>query len=133
MATSLSLRALPERLSIVRLSTDALVPTWIFEGPGVAAAVRRGDELAAVCATDRVPAGTTHDDGWLALEVEGPLDLALTGILLAVARPLADAGIAIFAVSTYDTDIVLVRAMALEGAVEALAQAGHTVDVSRVS
>jgi hypothetical protein len=67
----------------------------------------------------------------VALEVEGPLDFALTGILLAIAAPLADAGVAIYALSTYDTDVVLVRADALETAADALTAAGHVV--SRVS
>lgn len=133
MALSLRLHARPEPLSIVRLSAEALAPTWVFGGPGVAAAVQRDDELAVVCATERVPLEATRDDGWLALEIEGPLDFALTGILAAIAHPLADAGISIYALSTYDTDVVLVRAASLSDAVAALREAGHVVDVSRVS
>jgi hypothetical protein len=131
MAPSLSLRAHPEPLSVVRLSSDAPPPDWVFAGPGIAACVRRGDELGIVCATDRVPADATAEPGWVALEVDGPLDFTLTGILLAIAAPLADAEISIYALSTYDTDVVLVRAAALDDAVNALAAAGHVV--SRVS
>jgi hypothetical protein len=131
MADSLTLRVHDQPLSVVRLAGDDPPPAWLFAGPGIAAAVRRGDELGGVCATERVPAGAVSEDGWVALEVEGPLDFALTGILLAIAAPLADAGVAIYALSTYDTDVVLVRADALETAADALTAAGHVV--SRVS
>jgi hypothetical protein len=130
MTPSLSLRAHPEPLSVVRLE-DAPPPAWVFDGSGVAAAVRREGELGVVCATERVPADATAEHGWFALEVEGPLDFALTGILLAVAAPLAEAGISIYALSTYDTDLILVRSEALVDAVTVLEQAGHRV--SRVS
>jgi hypothetical protein len=131
MAPSLSLRVLPEPLSVVRLSDDAPPPAWVYGGPGIAAAVRREGELGVVCATDRVPPSVTAEHGWTALEVAGPLDFALTGILLAVAAPLAEAGVSIYALSTYDTDVVLVRSAALDDAVAALEAAGH--GVSRVS
>jgi len=130
MATSLSLQVHPQPLSVVRLS-DAAPPAWAFAGTGIAAAVRRGDELGVVCAADQVPDGVTREDGWTALEVEGPLDFGLTGILAAIAVPLADAGVSIYALSTYDTDVVLVRTVALETAISALRAAGH--GVSRVS
>jgi hypothetical protein len=131
MAESLTLRVHDQPLSVVRLAADAGLPAWLFAGPGIAAAVRRADELGGVCATERVPAGTLSEDGWVALEVEGPLDFALTGVLLAVAAPLAQAGVSIYALSTYDTDVVLVRAVAVETAIGALTAAGHVV--SRVS
>ena len=131
MPASLSLRLHPQPLSVVRLSGAEPPPAWVFAGPGIAAAVRREGELGVVCATERVPAGVTREDGWVALEVEGPLDFALTGILLALAEPLAQAGISIYALSTYDTDVVLVRAATQDAAVAALERAGHRV--SRVS
>ena len=80
-----------------------------------------------MCAAARVPDGVRAQRGWRALAVEGPLDFALTGVLAAVAVPLAEAGISIFAVSTYDTDYVLVRADRLADAVAALRGAGHSV------
>lgn len=131
MATSLSLRVHPTPLSVVRLDAAAPPPAWVFSGPGIAACVRRDDELGIVCASARVPADVTREDGWLALEVEGPVDFALTGILLAIAAPLAAASVSIYALSTYDTDVVLVRATAVDETIVALTDAGHTV--SRVS
>ena len=65
--------------------------------------------------------------GWRALRLQGPFDFALTGILLSVLEPLAAAGIGIFAVSTFDTDYVLVKDDQLGTAVDALAGAGHRI------
>jgi uncharacterized protein len=65
--------------------------------------------------------------GWRALVVRGPLDFALTGVLASLATPLAEAGVSIFALSTYDTDYVLVREAQLRDAVAALAAAGNDV------
>ena len=131
MPASLSLRLHPQPLSVVRLADDEPPPAWAFAGRGIAAAVRRDGELGVVCATARVPDGVTREDGWVALEVEGPLDFSLTGILLAIAEPLAQAGIPIYALSTYDTDVVLIRDTAQDEAVASLERAGHRV--SRVA
>jgi uncharacterized protein len=81
-----------------------------------------------VCAAERVPPGVRADQGWRALAVAGPLDLSMTGVLLSLLEPLARAGVSIFAVSTYDTDHVLVRADRLDDAVAALRAAGHRVE-----
>jgi hypothetical protein len=72
-----------------------------------------------------VPADVRCEPGWRALAVKGPLDFGLTGILASIAAPLAEAGISIFAISTFDTDYVLVKAERLDDAVEALRRAGH--------
>jgi hypothetical protein len=71
------------------------------------------------------------ENGWRALAVEGPLDLSMIGILAAVTAPLAAARIGIFAVSTYDTDYVFVRAQALARALLALRDAGHRVSTRK--
>lgn len=131
MAPRLALRIHAQPLSVVRLDAERPVPDWAFRGPGIAACVRRGPELGVVCASDRVPPSATREDGWVALEVDGPLDFALTGVLVAIAAPLAEAGVSIYALSTYDTDLVLVRAEAVDDATAALTAVGHTV--SRVS
>jgi hypothetical protein len=80
-----------------------------------------------VCPAARVPDDVRAERGWRALAVAGPLDFALTGVLAALAGPLADAGVSIFAIATYDTDYVLVRADRLADAVGALRAAGHRV------
>lgn len=65
------------------------------------------------------------EKGWYCLKVRGPLDFALTGILASLAAPLAEAGISIFAISTYDTDYFLVKE--LDRAIAVLSKSGHTV------
>jgi hypothetical protein len=105
------------------------VPEWASprDGDALHAVVHTAAETSIVCAAARVPDGVRAERGWRALTVEGPLDFALTGVLAALAVPLAEAGVSIFAVSTYDTDHVLVRSDRLRDAVEALRAAGHRV------
>jgi hypothetical protein len=85
------------------------------------------DELSIVCAEEHVPSGVKADREWRALKVEGPLDLALTGILASLANPLAEAQINIFAISTFDTDYLLVKEYNVARACDVLRQAGHVV------
>jgi hypothetical protein len=88
--------------------------------------IRTAAEVTVVCAD--VPDGVRAERGWRALAVEGPLDLALTGVLASLAGPLADAGVPIFALATFDTDYVLVLATAADAARAALEAAGHRID-----
>jgi hypothetical protein len=86
---------------------------------------RTPSELSIVCREDAVPAGILANRGWRAIAVDGKLDFALTGILASLASPLAAAGVSIFAISTYDTDYVLVKQDTLERAIATLVGAGH--------
>ena len=89
--------------------------------------MRRGPELSLVCAAGAVPDGVAADRGWRALELEGTQDLTLTGVLAGLARPLAQAGVPVFALATYDTDVVLVPVARLADAAAALRAEGHRV------
>ena len=80
-----------------------------------------------VCPEANVSSSTQVEPGWRLLQVEGMLDFGLTGILSSLAGPLAEAHVSLFAVSTYDTDYVLVKEPQLAAAVQALTAAGHTV------
>ena len=80
-----------------------------------------------MCAERNVPPSVQCEKGWRRLKVAGPLDLSLTGVLASLAVPLAEARIALFAVSTYDTDYLLVKEAEVESAVAVLRQDGHTV------
>lgn len=81
-----------------------------------------------VAPEDSVPADVKQERGWRVFEFEGPFEFTLTGILAAAADPLRDAGIGIFAVSTFDTDYLMVKQDDLDRAIAALEGAGHTVD-----
>lgn len=123
----MELYTLPETLAIARLAADAPVPAWVG-GQDLLAVVRTRNELSIVCRDDTVPAG--HADvqrPFRCLAVDDTLDFALTGVIAQLAEPLAEAGISIFGVSTYDTDHILVREEHLEAAKTALRNAGHTV------
>jgi hypothetical protein len=121
------LHVLDAPLAIARLDPAARVPPWALLDTPFSCVVRTASELSIVCADDQVPADVRCERGWRALAVEGHLDLSLTGVLASLATPLATAGIAIFAISTFDTDYVLVRAPQLDPAVAALRGAGHEV------
>ena len=86
------------------------------------------EELSLVCFTEDVPDNTLDaDHGWKAFRVEGTLDFALVGILSKIAQLLAAKGISIFAVSTYDTDYVLMKEANEEIAREVLREAGYGI------
>lgn len=122
----LRLRTLPERLAICRLEAGAPLPHWGPRGR-LWSITRTPDELSLVVPEEHVPPQVRAERGWRALAVEGPLDLSLTGVLAGLAGALAQAGVPLFALSTFDTDILLVREGQLRRAIEALEQAGHTV------
>jgi uncharacterized protein len=126
MTTPLDLTVLPDELTVCRLPAEYDVPGWV-PFSGLRSVTWTADETSVVCASPAVPEGTPCERGWRALMIAGPLDFALTGILASVADPLAAAGISIFAISTYDTDYVLVRERDLGRAAAALREAGHTV------
>jgi hypothetical protein len=124
----LALSLLPARLAVCRLDAASSMPDWA--GGPLSAVTRTPDELSVVCAQANVPDGVQMQGGWRALRVAGPLDFSLTGILAALAGPLATAGVSIFAISTYDTDYVLVQETTLERACAALRAAGHHIHLT---
>ncbi|MBN1643082.1 MAG: ACT domain-containing protein [Anaerolineae bacterium] len=112
------------RLAICRLAPHDPLPAQDLGAP-FWSVTRTSDELSVVLPEDAVGAGWRAEPGWRCLQVAGPLDLALTGVLHALSAPLAAAGIPLFALSTFDTDYLLVREDDLARAIEALARAGH--------
>ena len=86
---------------------------------------RTEQEKSLVCPTTIVPQNTTdREDGWRAFRVCGKMDFSLVGILSGITGILAEGGISVFAISTYDTDYVLVKDDEFEGALMALKNAG---------
>lgn len=114
----------PEFLTICRLAPDAPLPQWA-QANSFFSITRTPDELSLIVPDADVPADITAERGWRAFKVAGQLDFALTGILASLVAPLAEAGIPIFALSTYDTDYILVKAERLTQAITALTHAGH--------
>lgn len=126
MVPELTLILLPDTFAVCRLSALALLPAWC-QASAFYAITRTAEELSIVCSEQAVPPDVTCERGWRGLMVAGPLDFALTGVLASLAVPLAEAGVSIFAISTFDTDYVLVRDQQLSAALDALRCAGHTV------
>jgi uncharacterized protein len=113
-----------ERLAVCRLASDAGIPTRAL-AEGFFCAVRTGDELSIVCSEDRIPDSALIERGWVALMLEGPFPFSMTGVLASFVQPLAEVEVPIFAISTFDTDYVLIKRENLEQALTALSAAGH--------
>ncbi len=122
---SLELHWLPGTLSVCRLDASAPWPTSVPASTSLMAVVRTGDELSFVCPSEATPTAAKVEGPWSAFRVVGTLDFALTGILAMITAPLAEAKISIFAISTFDTDYVLVRSETKVATTQALTHAGH--------
>ncbi|MDN5326539.1 MAG: uncharacterized protein PWP41_1235 [Moorella sp. (in: firmicutes)] len=122
----LDLIILKEELAVCLLQQDAPVPGWALKG-NLVSITRTPDELSLVCPAAGVPSGVKCEKGWRCLMVKGPLAFSLTGILAALVVPLANHGISIFAISTFDTDYLLVKEKDLERAIQVLSREGHRI------
>ena len=122
----LDLEALQGLYAICRLGCNEPVPAHVL-GMRFVAIARTEDELSIVCPEAAAPAGARVESGWRCLRVRGNLPFEATGILASLAAPLAAAGIPIFAVATFDTDYLLVKASDWDRTVATLEGAGHTV------
>ena len=123
MAQELVLSTLADPLAVVRLPGNAVVPDWATRGI-FCSITRTPHELSIVTSFADVPATEQREGPWTAFMVHGPLDFALTGILSKISGALANAGVSIFAISTFDTDYVLVPSADAERARSALTASG---------
>jgi hypothetical protein len=123
---SFELYLLPGRMAICRLDPEEESPPWA--GSEVLSSVTRTQaEVTVVCQEENVPAGITCNQSWRCLRIGGVLDFAETGILSSLTAPLAVEGIPVYALSTYSTDLILVKEKDLSRTVRALSGAGHRV------
>ena len=124
MTSGLELKKLPYDLTVCKLSETAdidLDAEFYFIG-------RTDEELSLVCRTEDTPVGTVErDDGWRGFRIQGVLDFSLIGILSKLSGILAENKIGIFAVSTYNTDYILVKAENFDRAMSVLADAGYSI------
>lgn len=131
--SGLNLNLLKTRLAVCRLDPGAELPGWFnraLSGAELAGLVRTESELSLVLAEsasghDRP--GVEIEPGWRAMKVQGVLDFSLIGILHSLTGPLARAGVSIFALSTFDTDYILIKEKDLPRALNALREAGHLI------
>jgi len=120
----LKFRRLAGPYAIVRLAADAPVPAWATEGE-FTSITRTSEELSIVCAAANLPADIDSPHHWICLKLEGPFPFSQTGVLLSFIEPLSSKGIPIFAISTYDTDYVLIQEEWAGAALNALQHSGH--------
>ncbi|WP_287595808.1 ACT domain-containing protein [Thermomonas sp.] len=123
----LRLSLLPQTYVIARLAADAPVPAGVLEAADFVSVSRTAEELSIVCPQEVAPPAPKLDGGWRTLKLHGPFAFDEVGILAALLEPLAEAGIGIFAVSTFDTDYLLVKATDLPRAMATLRGAGHSL------
>ncbi len=124
LSAPLCLSVFDERMAVCRLDAETEVPGWAVAA-SLFSVTRTIDELSIVCPEKDVPPEVEFEKGWRALKLEGPFEFSLVGVLASVAAPLAEAGISIFAISTFDTDYVLVKEDQLGLATATLRERGH--------
>ena len=123
----LNLQVLEGSFSIHRLAPDDAIPDQIYQSP-FCSVTRTGEEVSVVCSSSVCLGSGRSEGGWSCMRIAGPLDFSLTGILAEVSSVLARAGISIFALSTFDTDYILVKSERLPAAQYALREAGHAFE-----
>ncbi len=128
MTTTFTLTLLPDIFGICRLPPDTPLPSWAL-GHTFCAITRTTEELSIVCPETAIPPGIPVERGWRCLRVEGPLPFDMVGVLASLVTPLAAAGISVFAISSYNTDYILIRSQELQKALTRLQDAGHRVQV----
>jgi hypothetical protein len=115
-------RQLPGLFAVCKLPADASIP----ESDGTFFALTRTqDEISLVCPENAVPIGAQVEKGWICFQLQGPFPFTMTGVLASFIWPLGEASIPIFAISTYDTDYVLIKKEHREKALSTLTTAGH--------
>jgi len=124
MRQRLKFRQLPGPYAIVRLAPNAPVPAWATKGE-FTSITRTQDELSIICPADNLPPDVQSAHHWICFKLEGPFAFSQTGILLSFIEPLSNNGVPIFAISTYDTDYVLIQEEFDAVTLDTLRSAGH--------
>jgi len=117
---------IPGHWVIVRLGPEDPIPPWALSATGFVSITRTPAELSIVCPTGLPPEGVQAEAGWSLIKLHGPFPFSHVGVLASFVSPLAAAGISLFAISTFDTDYLLVKRTSAASACEALVRAGHT-------
>tara|TARA_B100001750_G_scaffold245922_1_gene266784 strand:+ start:131 stop:517 length:387 start_codon:yes stop_codon:yes gene_type:complete len=122
-----TLEVVSGRYAVCQLDAVAEVPGWV--SGAVTSVTRTPAELSIICSEECVPGDVRSESGWRCLRVVGPLEFSMVGVIASLTGVLADAGVSVFVVSTFDTDCLLVKQAHLEMAVKSLTSAGHSVSL----
>ena len=121
-----SLKILPDRMAVCRFDPAAAIPDWIAE-IGFYSIIRTEEELTIVCPETHIAPGISSEAGWRCFRVQGLLDFSEIGIIFSLTRPLAENGISVFVISTFNTDYLMVKDKDLAKAIDALTDDGHEI------
>lgn len=122
----LTMKLLKEKYGVCRLNKTELIPEWA-KNSDFFSITKTSDELSIVCFEDSIPNDVKCEKDWRVLKIEGPLDFSLIGILASISTILAQKGISIFAISTYDTDYILVKNKDIDNAIDSLIKERYEV------
>lgn len=125
-AKKLTLTVLPDFVGVCKLDSDLSIPAWAYQGEFFSI-TKTAEELSIVCDEANIPGNLVCERGWKVLKVEGVLDFSLVGIIASITTVLAKEDLGIFAISTYNTDYILVKNKDLNCAVTALRNEGHVI------
>jgi hypothetical protein len=126
MNHNLRLTLLPGTFAVCRLNADAAPPPWATSSR-VFSITRTAEELSVVCEQAVVPDAVRCERDWRCVQLAGPIPFSMVGVLASLVQPLAEARISVFAISTFDTDYLLVKENDLKRAASVLCAAGHEV------
>lgn len=126
MTHPILLRLFPSRLAICRLPVGTPAPEWAYSGD-LSAVIVTPDETTVVCEERSVPEYVVFEAGWRFFRVESVLDFSLVGVLARLSACLSAAGVSIFALSSFDTDYILVKEKDLPAALKALVHEGYQI------
>ena len=121
----LTLNVHKENYGICKLHKEAPVPEWV---EGIFTSITRtANELSIICLEEKIPKEIKCEKGWRVIEIVGQLEFSLVGVLASLLTPLADAGISVFALSTFNTDYLLIKEKDIDATVKILEASGHIV------
>jgi hypothetical protein len=125
-----SLTTLPQKFAVCRLSHAVAIPPWATEG-NFFSITRTADELSIVCFQDAVPEGIHCERDWRCLRVAGAMPFEVVGVVAGLTAALAETGISVFVMSTFDTDYLLTKQKDWAAALEALRRQGYAIREGR--
>ena len=122
----LQLSLLKDKYGICTLPNTAPIPDWALT-QSLASITRTEKELTIVCRLEILPSQYQSDLNWRCFKIDGSFDLNQIGVISSISSPLADAGISIYVISTYDTDYFLIQEHNLKQTISTLSDIGHNI------
>jgi hypothetical protein len=122
----LRLVTLDDLFAVCKLGAEESVPSWALSGR-FCSMTRTPDELSIVCPDDLIPKGVEASRGWRLFRVDGKLDFDLVGVVSSLTSALAEVGISVFVISTYDTDYIFMKEESVDRGIAALRRRGHEI------